>query len=492
MSRVSPIHTVAVAALVALAVPVVVTTPVLARTNAQGEEASAGCAPGVTIGELRVAVGGQYRLLGSGANVSTGDAPIHREQDRVSFASQRYRNWVNIHDRRDCRYGAYAQVEIGYTPLGTGVEFPKTFVSGGEGVGIELRRGFLWYKPTPDSLVRAGILAWEDRFGERPTFGDPLWSVDRYDTSQAPLANSVWDFNVGGITLDGTIRDSWHYALGALVLQRGNASLAGEGGTLLMTADLDRSIGTSIWGGSVYYLRDRGGYSYGDFGGPMRFPPTGVIAESPDLWIGARGHIEHRRASTALFAIVNRGEIPAYGWTHAGWAAKVATTLDAGPGTVRLRALFSSGDGGADPTHSGEFRTVAQSVRDNRGAQSYWSLLGLTSPRGPSDGTALGIGLQNEGLGLLTVQAGYERPLNAHWTATVAAGWLRADQAHPVSGSPDIGTEFLAEARWQMATPMALDVGVSVLATGDFFKSHPAAAAPATLYELYGRWQLEF
>ena len=43
-----------------------------------------------------------------------------------------------------------------------------------------------------------------------------------------------------------------------------------------------------------------------------------------------------------------------------------------------------------------------------------------------------------------------------------------------------------------MATPMALDVGVSVLATGDFFRSHPTAEAPATLYELYGRWQLEF
>ena len=131
-------------------------------------------------------------------------------------------------------------------------------------------------------------------------------------------------------------------------------------------------------------------------------------------------------------------------------------------------------------------------MRDNRGAQAYWSLLGLTSPRGPSDVNDLGIGLQNGGLGLLTAQAGYEQPLADRWTGYLAAGWLRSDAPNSVSGSTAIGTELLAEARWQMGPLMALEIGGALLLTGDFFRTGPAAAKPAALHQLYTRWQLGF
>ena len=457
------------------------------------------CAPGLALGDIGLAGGAQARLTGNQANFGFHDRTVGGDPQPSDFLNQRFRGWVNVHDRENCRYGVYAQVQSGHVELGSGREFPKTFgvtpgrLGGTDQTGVALRRGFLWYKPSTDSLVRAGVLAWEDRFGERPTFGDPLWAVDRYDTTQAPLANSVWDFNVGGITFEATAHESWHYALGALILQRD--SRAGDGDIWLLTADVDRSVGSSLWGASVYYARDRAGNLFCAFGGPASTHgrlPGEFIQRSSALWVGGRGHLQHGGGSTSMFLILNRGETPDYNWSHGGWAAKVATAVDAGSGTAHLRVLYSTGDAGDDPTRSGEFRTIAQSARDNRGAQGYWSLLGLTSPRGPSDGNDLGIGLQNDGLGLLTLQAGYEQPLGHSWTAFLAAGWLRADESHPMSGSPDIGTELLAEARWQMASPLALEVGGSVLRTGEFFKAGLAAPLPGTLYELYSRWQLEF
>ena len=456
-------------------------------------------APALALGGVGLAAGGQLRLTGNQANFGFHDRTVAGEQSGSDFLNQRFRGWVNVHDREACRYGAYVQMEAGHVELGSGREFPKTFgvepgrLGGSDQTGVEMRRGFLWYKPTEHSLVRAGILGWEDRFGERPAFGDPLWAVDRYDTTQAPLANSVWDFNVGGVTFEATVRETWHYALGALILQRD--SRAGDGDNWLLTADVDRTIGSSVWGASIYYARDRAGNLYCAFGGPAAaygHAPGEFIRRGNALWVGGRGHIGHGGGSTSLFLIMNRGETPDYNWSHAGWAAKAATALDAGPGTAHLRVLYSTGNDGADPARSGEFRTIAQSARDNLGAQSYWSLLGLTSPRGPSDGNDLGIGLQNDGLGLLTVQAGYEQPLAAAWSAYLAAGWLRSDEPSPRSGSADIGTELLAEARWQMASLLALEVGGAVLLTGDYFRAHAAGDVPAALYELYGRWQLEF
>ena len=457
----------------------------------QSAPAADGCAPVLVLGDVGVAAGGQFRLMGNRSNFGFHDRTADPDQPRSTIGNQRFRTWVNVHDRASCRYGGYAQLEIGHLNLGSGREFPKAFGSGGDQVGVEMRRGFLWFRPAEGALIRAGVLPWEDRFGERPTFAVPLWSISRPGTSRAPLANSAWEFSVSGITVEATASDAWHYAFGALLLDRDTTPAGGQNGSWLLTADVDRAIGSSLWGASVYYLRDDAGYSYGGFGGPQAGGGA-AVQRSRDFWVGGRGHLEHGGGSTGVFLILNSGEIPALGWTHTGWSAKVATTLPAGRGAAHLQWLYATGDSGGDPHRSGEFRTIAQSVRDDLGAQAYWSLLGLTSPRGPSDVNDLGIGLQNGGRGLLTLQAGYEHPLAERWTAYLAAGWLRSDAAHPANGSTAIGTELLAEARWAMGAMMALEIGASVLLAGDYFKPDAAAPAPATLHQVYSRWQLEF
>jgi len=142
------------------------------------------------------------------------------------------------------------------------------------------------------------------------------------------------------------------------------------------------------------------------------------------------------------------GEVSEPAWTHTGWAAKAATTVDAGRGAVHLRTLYSTGDDGTDPARSR--------------------------------------------LGLLTLQAGYEQPLASLWTGYLAAGWLRSDAPNPASGSTAIGTELVAEVRRRMGPLMALEFGGPLPLTGDFFRVDAATARPATLYEVYSCWQLAF
>ena len=67
--------------------------------------------------------------------------------------------------------------------------------------------------------------------------------------------------------------------------------------------------------------------------------PGEFIRRGNALWIGGRGHLEHGGGSTSLFLIMNRGETPDCNWSHAGWAAKAATAVEAGPGTAHLRGL---------------------------------------------------------------------------------------------------------------------------------------------------------
>lgn len=84
----------------------------------------------------------------------------------------------------------------------------------------------------------------------------------------------------------------------------------------------------------------------------------------------------------------------------------------------------------------------------------------------------------------LTLQAACEQPIATAWSACLAAGWLRSDKPNPQSASPNIGTELHAEARRQMASLLALEVGGSPSFTGDYFKTHAGGDPPTTLFEL--------
>jgi hypothetical protein len=437
-----------------------------------------------------LAMGGQYRVLVHAANFSRHSAVITGAQDSISTSNLRMRTWFNLYEPKTKDHGVYIQVEVGGLAFGEEREFPKTSTSGGDEVGLELRRGYLWYQPSEDSLLRVGVLDWQDRFGEKPRFAKPQWSVDAYDSSAAVLANSVWDFNVGGASLEGALPGSdraLNYRLSLFALENGDQTFTGEGGAVFAGADMDYDAGDSLVGASIYYLRDNGDYSYASFGGPMM-----THESSSDVWAGLRGHFEFGSVRPSAFVIYNRGQTNNTDWRHEGFAGKLAVDIACESATYSIQTLYSTGNDGSSATRSGEFRTIAQSERDNFGGQGYWSRLGITSPRGPSDINDLGVGLQNRGLGLLTVQVAAQSKLNHRLSCYGALGWLRSAQSNPTSGSSDIGVELLGELQWQLSGSLGLDLGAAYLWTGDFYKSSPVGAGPDNLFTGYLRLQLEF
>ena len=127
-------------------------------------------------------------------------------------------------------------------------------------------------------------------------------------------------------------------------------------------------------------------------------------------------------------------------------------------------------------TPGGGFRTVAQSARDNFGAEGYWSYLMLVTPQGYTDVNDMGVSLQNRGCGLFTVQTKYDYPIFRRLTGTIAVGWLRSDTPNPANGSTDMGTELGNDFTLDFGGGLKADMGAAVLFTGDFYK--PSAGAP--------------
>jgi hypothetical protein len=426
--------------------------------------------------------GGQYRIEPDASNFDFHPLFITNMQHTQEFVSQRMRLWATVNP--DEHIEGYIQVQIGGILWGQNVDFPKTFAGpkfpfmDDDRVGIMLRRGWIAYQDDCWGKWRAGFLDWHDSFGDT-------------------LASSDYEFDIGGVDWTKVFKECNNLRVVLAALYLSDLPLIttedvplGTHTAWLLTADVDQPIGEkSSVGGSVYFLPDRGDYSY-----PTFFP----YKSAWDLWLGLRGKtVVFDTLPLNGFVLLNTGERDDdFGNTvfrHTGFAGKFEVgPVPLGPGKLSTQLLYASGSDHPGVGTTSEFRTVAQSFRDNFGAEGYWSYLQLTSPNGPSDVQDLGISLQNRGFGLLTAQVKYEYPICGKLSGTSAVGYLRSAAHNSANGSQDMGTELTQMFTYNFGHGLTLDLGAAVLFTGDFYKESPTSPSPNDLWEAFGRLQLEF
>lgn len=426
----------------------------------------------------KFSLGGQYRILPNASNFGFHAPTIGDDQETSFVVLQRMRLWLTYQPTENTE--GYIQMQVGQVPWGTGYDFNKSYTAGGtpvfgDHVGVQLRRSWLALKDEDLGVLRAGILDWHDSFDDT-------------------MASSDYDFNVSGVDWTVTLEDYNNLKAKSAVLMLNDQAFIGtnlhpgDHVAYLMAWDLDQPIGDDHSVGlSTYYIHDRGEYSY----------PTAVPYHSSwDVWVGLRGKLGLEYLPLNGFLLANTGKrdnFDAPNFTHTGWAAKLGYgPYEIGPGAVSVQGLYASGGKGQSTGHSNEFRTLAQSYRDNYGAQGYWSYLQLTSPSGPGDISDLGVGLQNRGFGLATAQVKYDMPLTPKLNSTSAVGWLRSATPNILNEATNIGTELLQQFAYDFGGGMKLETGAAALLTGDFYRDGPDGPDPDNLYELFTRFQLEF
>lgn len=317
-----------------------------------------------------------------------------------------------------------------------------------------------------------------DAFGESYTLGTEA-AVDDYDSFEAVLANSIWDFNVGGLSYVRQFPGlgCMNVNAGAFALVEGELRGADDAYLLALNLDWPTSEDHDI-GISAYYLADNGNYSY---------PTAAPYNHAWDLWLGLRAKTTLVSIPVHSFVIYNTGRLDPLGTVpgvrHDNFALKLQLgAIPMALGDLSFQTLYS--DAG--------FRTIAQSARDGFGGQGYWSYLALSSPEPVRDVNDLGVSLQNRGLGLFTVQAKYDYPITSRLTGTFRAGWMNSDARNPTSGSRDMGTELVKMFALDLTGGLTVDFGAAVLFTGNFYKPAANPGHPNTLWEVFSRVQLEF
>jgi hypothetical protein len=411
------------------------------------------------IEKFKVKVGLQYRLMYNLSNIPLSGVTTAADTEDYDFFRQRMRFNIDVQPMENV--GGFLQLEY---RGGWGGSSPANSDPRGAGLSLNafnrleargVRYGYIYYTPSDASYLAAGIIPVSDQMG------DTIFSAD-------------WDFNVGGITYS-SMNGNVDYRLAYVRLIDGVASsnrdVVGDNSHFFI-ADVNLPVGTAKVGGHIYYL-------YADDDVAME---AGLPGEVKQGWYTISGSIDLNSLNLNGFVSVNDGD---YGTTeNTGWALKGEAVIPLGAPTLKLLVVYSSGDeAGVAPDD--QYRTV-QGIF---GTEGYWAYTHLFTANGPSDVNDLGVGLDNGGFGLTSIQAKVEGPLADKLTGELVGGWFKASEDN-MTGDDDMGGEVSGMVTYEMAKYLNLQVGGAYAFLGDFFRS--GSHDPDDLYEVFSRFQLQF
>lgn len=412
-----------------------------------------------SLDNFKLRMGLQYRVMYNSSNIPLSGVTTVTDTESYDFFRQRMR--LNVDMQPADNVGGLLQLEY---RGGWGGTSPESSDPRGSGLSLNafnrlnargVRYGYIYYTPNDDSYLAAGIIPVSDQLG------DTQFSAD-------------WDFNVGGIVYSGRA-NRLDYRLAYLQMVDGVASankdIVGED-SVLYVADINFPIGhTAEIGGHVYFLNasDELGTAFG------------IEDKITQGWYSVTASLKLDTIKLNGFICLNDGE---YGTTdNSGYAFKAEAIIPVGKPTLKILTIYTTGD--QDGETKDQFRTV-QSIF---GTAGYWAYTHLFTPNGPSDVNDLGVGLDNGGKGLMTVQTKLEMPLMEKLTGEFVLGWFGATEDN-AAGESEMGTEVSTMGTYEIAKNLNFQLGGAFAFMGDFYKIENKE--PDDLYEIFSRFQLQF
>jgi hypothetical protein len=412
--------------------------------------------------DINLKMGVQYRTMWNYSNLPILGVTTPADTESNDFFRQRMR--LNIDMQPADNVGGFLQLEY---RGGWGGSSPEHSDPRGAGLGMGVnafnrleargvRYGYMYYTPTDESYLAAGIIPVSDQIG------DTLFSAG-------------WDFNVGGVTYSG-VAHGLDYRLAYVRLVDGVASsdsaVIDENGDLFI-ADANWSVGqTGKLGAHVYYLEVDDDVAL----------EAGLPGDVSQGWYALSGSVDLDSAAFNGFVSINSGEFGDD--DNTGWAVKAETIVPIASSNLGFMGIYSSGDEEGDSPDD-QYRTIQGIV----GTEGYWAYTHIFTANPPSDVSGLGVGVDLGGRGLTTLQAKLETPITKKLKNNVYFGWFQASEDNS-EGNNDLGVEIGTMFGYELAKHLTLQAGFAYAFLGDYYDSGTRDAD--NIYELFSMFQLQF
>ena len=412
------------------------------------------------IDDYKVKIGLQHRVMWNSSNIPISGVTTAADTKKYDFFRQRLR--FNLDIQPSDKVGGFLQLEyrggwggsspVGSDPRGTGLSLNAFNRLQARGV----RYGYIYYTPDDNTCLASGIIPVSDQIG------DVLFSAD-------------WDFNVGGISFNSMAgRADYRVAFVRLIdgVSSTDKNVVSNNGDMLI-ADVNWPVSeTAKIGVHLYHLSV-----------PEELAiEAGLPGKISQGWYALSGSVEIKSTNLNSFLCINNGSFD--GEENTGWALKTESTIPLGAPHLSVLGIYSSGDK-SGASSKNQFRTVQGML----GTEGYWAYCHIFNANGPSDVNDMGVGLDNDGRGLLSFQTKCEIPLSKKLNSDLVAGWFRASEEN-ADGNSEMGTEISGMLTYEMAKYLNFQIGAAYAFLGKYYITNDRN--PDEVGEIFTRFQLQF
>ncbi len=389
----------------------------------------------------------QYRVMHNRSNLPGAGGSTFSELKDYDFFRQRFRISLDVQPTK--KVGGFVQLEYrGGWGVGPDISDPRGGIS--QAVAFNrlsargVRYGYVYAFLGKGHKLSTGILPISDKVG------DTLFSAD-------------WDFNVGGISLEGKLNGS-DYRLGYLRLVDTLSSGVDREGEFFILDFLHSKIGAHVYFFNKNKVTDLPGL---------------LGSEIREGWYALTSAFDINKANLNAFVMINNGKYD--GVSHTGLALKGEGIFSFAKTDFSLLAVYTTGS--EDGLGKGSFLTPLGIL----GSGGYWAYTHIFTPQGPSDVNDFGLEIGNNGAGLFTSQAKLKfTKILKNLDFKLSGGIFFSDKERNQSKS--MGIEVGGEFTLFIDQFLAFDFGVSYAQLGDFFGEEIQKG----IYEIFGRFQIEF
>ena len=389
----------------------------------------------------------QYRVMYNNSNMPGSGGSTFTDHRDYDFFRQRFRLSLDVQPSE--RIGGFVQLEFrGGWGVGPDISDPREDLS--QAVAFNrlkargIRYGYIYALLGKEQRLSVGILPVSDKVG------DTLFSAD-------------WDFNVGGISLEGNLSKS-KYRLGYLRIVDTLSLGVDREGEFLILDFLPSKFGFHVY----FFSKNR------IFGSPG-FPGIKI----KEGWYALTSSFSSGKAEFNALFMVNSGEYN--GTSHTGVGLKGEGKFSFNKTDLSLFCLYTTGNEGGIGEKS--FLTPMGIL----GSGGYWAYTHIFTPQGPSDVNDFGLEIGNQGAGLFTAQARLMfSKIIKNVDLKLSSGIFFSDKERNLSKS--MGFEVGGEFTLSIDKYLTFDFGTSFARLGDFY----GAGIPRGIYEIFSRFQIEF
>lgn len=416
-----------------------------------------------------------YGPYGLNNNV-TNFKPFLKDDDKLSaFIDQRTRMFFNLKSGENLGGTVAFEIDTRWGDNSATVGRNQGGAIGADSINLETKNAFFWYKPSDNLKLTFGLQGFSDEFNGILFFGTDMAGIRADYTISKDSSLLVGYYILRDVVADADDTTNLDY-------------VGPQDATYFIPVTYKTTLGDGKLSLAYYRIVDNEGKK--KINEMAKGADDFTVNYLGATYVGKAGSVDY-----GVSALYNFGEYKNGGDIN-GYALQAQAGVKVGPGKLRARLLYTSGDDNATDNDYDGFVTQTYNDLTSSIPLCCNDLMFLVRSLEESINHSAAIlqDISGYGRGVLLAYLSYDQNINdkTNVQVTVANARFNERKAGGPEGGKELGTEIDLFARYKLEKNLSLTLGAGYFMLGSAYDKTDSGKDPSDLYKLFARLTYTF